>query len=68
MIGNVIEVKEYTETYVPISFESDSGRPEYELHFYPGLRKIFLFHVTIDTQLNFKNVQAKIYSYSINLG
>ena len=44
--GSIIEVKEYTElTRPPISMELNYGRPEYETHFYPGLRKIFIYKV-----------------------
>lgn len=46
-IGSVIEVKQYSEDFAPISFESDTGRPDYEIHFYPGLRKVFVYSVSV---------------------
>ena len=44
--GSVVEVKPYTETYIPLNFEAVYGRPDYELHFYPGLQKIVVYSVT----------------------
>lgn len=48
-ISSVIEVKPYTETYIPLNFEADYGRPDYELHFYPGLHKIIVYMVSISS-------------------
>jgi hypothetical protein len=45
--GSVIEVKPYTNVIRPaISMELDYGRPDYEAHFYPGLKKLFIYQVT----------------------
>jgi hypothetical protein len=46
-IGSVIEVKSYLEIGpIPIAFESAIGRPDYEMHFYPGLKKLTVYNVT----------------------
>lgn len=43
---SVIEVMPYGLEYAPISFEREYGKPDYELHFYPSLKKIIVYTVT----------------------
>lgn len=46
--GSVIEVKEYNDLTTPSNtMELDYGRPEYETHFYPGLKKIYIYKVDL---------------------
>ncbi len=37
--GNVIEVHPYTQTIADISMERPTGKPPFEIHFYPGVKR-----------------------------
>ncbi len=46
--GNIIEVHDYTEQYIPSVLMRQHARPGYEVHFFPGIEKIVIYKVEKD--------------------